>query len=482
MIGERIVLRRVQDFEECRCWIALERHSELVDFVQEEHRVLRSGALHPFDDPAGHGSHVCSAMAPNIGLVTRTAQGDADVLTTHRTGNRLCDRRFPNTWRADEQQDRALCAPIVPVPGNLPFARFDIHRLFRCFTVFGPTFIAQLANGEELQHTVFHVFQAVVILFENAGCVREVEFVFAPIVPRKFCDSFEERTNDLRLHRLAPGTFETAQFLVDLFACLLRKIELRQLLLEFFELADVVDITELFLDGTYLLAQEHLALTFAEFFLNFRFDVFLGVQQFELPLDTNQHTTQTLFDRERFQKRLPLDRRDFQVTSNEIRETPRIFDAFQHLLHHFLRQTGLDTEFRRALSHFLFQGDERGVFGVDRWKVGRLLDNCLDVTIGFVVLEDRRAVFTAQQQLNPSQPTLDLADVADDSRRVKDFGLGLLHVLPLADCEDQLLLGFQRRLDGSECSRPSGPNWGRNSGEENGFPQWKHWKALDSAA
>ena len=60
--------------------IALERHAQFVDFVEEEHRILRARLLHALNDSSGHRADVRAPVSPNVRLVSRTTEGDADVL------------------------------------------------------------------------------------------------------------------------------------------------------------------------------------------------------------------------------------------------------------------------------------------------------------------------------------------------------------------------------------------------------------------
>jgi hypothetical protein len=54
VIEERAVLLRIEHFEQRRRRVAAEVHRHLVDFVEQEHRVLRPRLLHHLDDLAGN--------------------------------------------------------------------------------------------------------------------------------------------------------------------------------------------------------------------------------------------------------------------------------------------------------------------------------------------------------------------------------------------------------------------------------------------
>ena len=113
VVGEGVVLRRVEHLEQRARRVALVGDAELVDLVEQEDRVLGAGLPHPLDDPAGHGADVGAPVAADVGLVAHAAEGDADVLAPHRPRDRLGDRGLADARRADEEEDRALGLPLL---------------------------------------------------------------------------------------------------------------------------------------------------------------------------------------------------------------------------------------------------------------------------------------------------------------------------------------------------------------------------------
>src|SRR5213075_1123497 len=90
---------------------------------------------------------------------------------------------------------------------------------------------------------------------------------------------------------------------------------------------------ELLADSLHLLAQQHLALTLAQFFLDLSLNVFLSVEHRDLALHVDEHPTQPVFDRNGFEQLLALARLDVEVSRDEIRQGTRVRNALQHLLH-----------------------------------------------------------------------------------------------------------------------------------------------------
>ena len=108
VIAERVVLLRIEHLEQRRRRIAAEVGAELVDLVEDEHRVLRLGPAQPLDDLSGQRADVGAAMAADFGLVAHAAERHADELAAERFGNRPGQRRLADAGRPDEAENRAL--------------------------------------------------------------------------------------------------------------------------------------------------------------------------------------------------------------------------------------------------------------------------------------------------------------------------------------------------------------------------------------
>ena len=220
-----------------------------------------------------------------------------------------------------------------------------------------------------------------------------------------------------------------------------------------------------------MLAQKHLALPLPNLLLDLGLDLLLGLDQFELPLYVNQHPAQSLLDTARLQQRLPALCRDVEIPGDEIREPPRIFHTFEHLFYDFLGQPHLQAQLRRPLPHLAVQRHERRILGVERWKVGCFLYDGLDKSLCLRILEHRRTIFTVQEQLNAAQSALDLPDLGYRSGRVQHVGLRLIHVLALRDREDQFVLSFHRRFNGTKRGGAAGSDRSGHARKHHGLPE-----------
>jgi hypothetical protein len=74
VIGERVVLLRVQHLEQRGARVTAEVVSDLVHLVHHEHRVDRAGLFHALDDLPGKRADVRTAVTANGGLVVHAAQ------------------------------------------------------------------------------------------------------------------------------------------------------------------------------------------------------------------------------------------------------------------------------------------------------------------------------------------------------------------------------------------------------------------------
>ena len=90
VIAERVVLLRIEHLEQRRRRIAAEIGAELVDLVEDEHRVLRLGAAQPLDDLAGQRADVGAAMAADLRLVAHAAERHAHELAAERVRRSSC--------------------------------------------------------------------------------------------------------------------------------------------------------------------------------------------------------------------------------------------------------------------------------------------------------------------------------------------------------------------------------------------------------
>ena len=105
VVAERVVVGRVQDLHERRRGIAAPVAVELVELVEEHHRIVDAGLGEAVDDAPGHRADVGAAMPADLGLVAHAAEGHAHERPAERVGDALRDAALAGAGRAGEAQD-----------------------------------------------------------------------------------------------------------------------------------------------------------------------------------------------------------------------------------------------------------------------------------------------------------------------------------------------------------------------------------------
>jgi hypothetical protein len=220
VVDKAVVLSRIEDLKKPTCRITLVRNTQLVDLIEEKDRILGARLLHSFDDSARHRPDIGAPVTPDVRLVTSAPQRDSHVLPPHGTGNRPRDRGLADSGRPGKEKDWRPRRSVVLVPRSLGLLppRFGLRLPRLLFQVALRLCRPQLVNRKELQHPVFDVLQAVVILVENLGRLLEIEMILTPFIPRQLGHGLEVAANDLVFHRLAIHTAQPAQLAVDLLA------------------------------------------------------------------------------------------------------------------------------------------------------------------------------------------------------------------------------------------------------------------------
>ena len=106
MIAKSVILLGIEYFKQRRGGIAPKVRRHLIDLIHQEHRVFRLRLAHPLDDPARQRSHISAAVAADLGLITDSTQRNTNKITFQRPGNRLGQRSFPYTRRANQTKNR----------------------------------------------------------------------------------------------------------------------------------------------------------------------------------------------------------------------------------------------------------------------------------------------------------------------------------------------------------------------------------------
>ena len=74
MIGERVVLFRIENLEQGGGWIAAIIGAQLVDLVEHHHRIIYAGAADRLNHASRHRAHVRAPVAAQFGFVADAAE------------------------------------------------------------------------------------------------------------------------------------------------------------------------------------------------------------------------------------------------------------------------------------------------------------------------------------------------------------------------------------------------------------------------
>ena len=298
VVEERVVLLRVEHLEQRRRRVAAEVHRHLVDFVEQEHRVLRPGLLHHLDDLAGEGADVGAAVAADLRFVTHAAERQPHELAVHRARDRLGERGLADSGRARERQDRRL-------------------RL-----------LDQRADREELQDAVLDLLEPVVVLVEDGFGALEVAALFRLLVPRHRDQPVEVVARDggfgrHRRHRLQP-----LQLLHRLLGDLFRHLRLFDLLLQLVDLVALLVLAAQFLlDRLHLLVEVVLLLRLLHLLLHARLDAAVHLELVDLGFEDAGDAVQALDGGDDLEQVLLLVHADEEVRGNRVGELARVVHA-----------------------------------------------------------------------------------------------------------------------------------------------------------
>ena len=293
-----MVLLGVEHLEEGRRRVAAEVHRHLVDFVQQEERVLRARLLHHLDDLARERADVGPAVAADLGLVAHAAERQAHEVAVHRAGDRLGQRRLAHARGAGEGEDRGL------------------------------GLLHEGAHGEELEDALLHFLEAVVVGVEDALGALEVAALLRLLVPRHGHEPVEVVAGHGGLGRHRRHRLQALQLLDRLLLDVGGHLRPLDLLLEIVDLvALLVLAAELLLDRLHLLVEVVLLLRLLHLLLDARLDAAVHLELVDLGLEDGGDAVQALEGRDHLEQVLLLLDAHEQVGGDGVGEAAGIVHA-----------------------------------------------------------------------------------------------------------------------------------------------------------
>jgi hypothetical protein len=274
--------------------------AELVDLVEQQHRIRGTRLAHRLHDAAGHGADVGAAMAADLGLVAHAAERHAGERAVHGLRERATERALADARRSHQAQDRSLAARRA----------------------------AQLAHREELEDALLHLVEIGVILLEHLARALEIEALLAALGPGQIDHPLQVRAHDLGLGRIGMHALEPRQLTRGLGVRLdvhARGLDAPAELLDLGHA--LVGLSELGLDRAQLLAQERLALRARHLLARLRHDLRLHRRHRELAAQQRVDAVQPAHRVGLLEQLLRLLDAQPQVGGDQVGEPARIIDA-----------------------------------------------------------------------------------------------------------------------------------------------------------
>ena len=282
------ILFGVQHFQQGGSGITVKIFRNLVNFIQDEDRICRSGLDQILDDPARHGTNVGFSVSANFRLIVQSAKTHPNVLTTQCIGDRPSQGSFPDSWRTIQTDDR----------------RFHVALQFQ--------------HGQMFQDALLDIVQSEMVFVKYLLCIFQVKIIFRIEVPGQIEQSVEVPD----LHGIFAGRrIHSGQFPKLLFKNLLNIFFPQFLggtLFQLFNLLLNRTSAQFILDGLDLLMKQVFALLLIQVNFHLLLNVFLQFEHLHLPHQQGEQFCAPVLDVVAFQQLLLFGGVEFRVVTDKI--------------------------------------------------------------------------------------------------------------------------------------------------------------------
>ena len=170
--------------------------------------------------------------------------------------------------------------------------------------------------------------------------------------------------------------------------------------------------------------------------------------------------------------------RQLDVAGDQVGEPAGLGHRVEHLVEHLLGQPLALAQLHGPLAGLPVEGGEGRVVLVDRLHLLDRHDVDGEEPFGVVVMQGRGADLALEQELDASQPALDLADPADHPHRVELLRSRLVDVLALGHGEDQAV-PLERLFNRPQRPRPAHADRHREPGKDHRPAQRQYGRVSD---
>ena len=236
VVAEGRVLRRVEDLEQRGRRIAAPVGAELVDLVEQDHRVHGAGVAQGAHEAARECADVGAPVTADLGLVADAAEAHAHELAVQRARDRLAQRRLADAGRPDEAEDGSAALVL-----DLALAPEAAHR-------------------QVLEDAVLDLFQTGVVGLEHCARGGHVVLILGLLAPWQGQQPVEVGADGGGLGMARAGAVEALELALGLLASLVRERSLGDALAVALGVVGTVLVAQLLADGVELATQHVLAL------------------------------------------------------------------------------------------------------------------------------------------------------------------------------------------------------------------------------
>ena len=312
VVAERVVLRRVQHLEQRGRRVAAVVRAELVDLVQQDHRVHGARLADRAHDPAGQRADVGPAVTADLGLVADATQRHPRELAAHGPRHRLTQRGLADPGRSGQRQHRAAAAAA------------DQGQ-----ALVGPA----LAHGQVLDDPVLDVIQAGVVRVQDGPGRADVVGVVGRGVPRDLQHRVQPGADPAALGRLVGAALQLVGLLERRLLDLLGQVRGLDpgLVVVFLGARLAVQLRQLLADGRELLAQQELALLLLHALAHVVLDGLGHVQLGQRVAGPADQPLQALLGVDGLQQLVALLELEVRGVARAVGQRRRLGDVLQHV-------------------------------------------------------------------------------------------------------------------------------------------------------
>mmetsp|Transcript_71336 Transcript_71336/g.204682 ORF Transcript_71336/g.204682 Transcript_71336/m.204682 type:complete len:528 (-) Transcript_71336:879-2462(-) len=299
-IAEGRILSRIEDLQQCRGRISAEVSAQLVDLVDQDHRVANLCDLQRLNYLPRHRSHIRAPVPTDFCNVVQTTYREAEKLPIQRPRDALPDGSLSCTRWPDQTHDLPLGGPF------------------------------QEAHGHMFKDPFLDILQTIMVLVEH--CLRLVDIcvVRGVLAPRKHRHPVQVCPAHIEFRRLRLQTRQPAKFVLHSLGCLLRNaLKESNGLLELCNhgLLVVLLQVQLALDVLQMLHQHVLAMFLGELVLDLRLELRLKTRVLQVFLHYHQDLSESIHRNICDQDSLELIARSCGHSSDEVGQLERVIQV-----------------------------------------------------------------------------------------------------------------------------------------------------------